>query len=718
MANVFDQFDAAGGGNPFDAFDNLPAVAQPEADPYRDAAIAERDALKARGVDTSAGYTRRLIQGRTFGLADEAVAAMMTPLEMIRRGTFNPAEGYRYAKARENLILDDARQRTGLPGAAAEVLGGIATGGMLSRAGILPTANLAPTASLGAKIGIGAAEGAGLGGVYGAAEGEGLQGRLAEGARGAAFGGVAGGVLPVISQGVASGWRAFQNSRAANEVAKQTGVSPEVMRMMGNAIDADGTLGPAGAANMARAGSEAMLADAGPNAKTILDTAIQRGGPGAVQARDAIAARANRGANDLTSALDDALGRPEGVTASQTAIRQGSAGARGNAYDAAYASPIDYASPAGRTLENLITSRVPASAIRDANALMRLEGHSSKQIMARLGDNGSVTFEVMPDVRQIDYLTRALNQAAQSGEGAGLLGGQTPLGRAYQNLSGEIRDTLRGHVPAYDNALKVAADPIRRSQAVEFGSKLLSPSTTRDAAAEAVRGMTDAERIAVAQGVRSNIDDAMARVTRTVMDGNTDAREAIKALKDLSSRANREKLAMVIGQDRADNLFREVDRVATSFDLRASVAQNSKTYAREATSQKVKQITQPGPVGKLAQGEPVNAARRLVQLLTGKTPEKIAAREDRIYGDMARLLTNPAQDAVPMFNGMVKLNNAEAANQMTANRIGSVLNSARPVILAPGVVGTLDMLRSARENDRRNLAARRMVFNSIVGANR
>lgn len=659
-----------------------PAAPAP-VDPYQQAAIEERDALKARGVDTGAGYTRRLAQGASFGLADEIVAGAMTPLEMAKHGTFNPVEGYNYAKARENLILKDARENTGITGAIAEGVGGLATGGALAKAGVMPTANLAPGTSLLKKAGVGALEGAGLGSVYGAAEGEGLGGRATGAAIGAGTGAAVGAAFPAVSQGVSSVYRAIQNSRAGNEVAKQTGVSPEVMRMMGNALEADGTLGPQGIANMQRAGSEAMLADAGPNAKAILDTAIQRGGPGGVVARDAIAARAGRGARDLATALDKNLGKPRGVTATQTAIRKGTSGARSSAYDAAYASPIDYADPSGQLLEELIKSRVPASAIRDANALMRLEGNSSKQILAKIGDDGSVIYETLPDVRQIDYITRALNQAAESGDGAGALGGQTPLGRAYQSLSREIRDTLRGQVPAYDAALKTAADPIQRSKAVELGSKLLSPSMTRDAAAEAINGMTWAERTALAQGIRSNIDDAMARVTRTVQDGNVDAREAVKALKDLSSRANREKLAMAIGQQKADQLFSEVDRVATSFDLLASVAENSKTYARQATDRRIANITQPGPVGKIAQGEPINAVRRLVQAITGKTPEKIAAKQDAIYSDLARILTQPRAQATPVFKGLYDLSAADAKNQAAANKILQVLTRNQPAAVYP-----------------------------------
>lgn len=659
------------------------APAAAPVDPYQQAAIAERDALKAQGIDTGAGYTRRLAQGASFGLADEVVAAAMTPLEMVKHGTIDPREGFNYAKARENLILDDARKNTGIAGAIAEGVGGLATGGALAKSGMLPSANLAPSAGLLKRAGVGALEGAGMGGVYGAAEGEGLKGRLVGAAEGVGMGAAAGGAFSLASHGVSSVYRAIQNSRAGNQIAKQTGVSPEVMRMMGNALNADGTLGPQGIANMQRAGSEAMLADAGPNAKAILDTAIQRGGPGSVVAREAIAARAGRGAQDISAALDTTLGKPQGVTATQASIRKGSAGARRSAYDDAYSAPIDYADPRGQAIEGIVKTRVPQSAINEANALMRAEGNHSKQILARVADDGTVEFENLPDVRQLDYITRGLNEVADQADGAGKLGGTTAKGRAYSGLSKEIRDHLKDLVPEYGKALETAADPIRRSKAVEIGSKLLSPSMTRDAAAEAIKGMTSAERAALAQGVRSRIDDQLAQVTRTVQDGNVDAREAVKALKDLSSRANREKLAMAIGKQKADQLFAEVDRVATSFDLRASVAENSKTYARQATDRRIANITQPGPVGKLAQGEPINATRRLVQIITGKTPEKIAGKQDAIYSELARLLTAPRTQAAPIFKGMYDLSLADATNQAAANKILRVLNRNQPAAVYP-----------------------------------
>src|SRR5262249_16302374 len=108
------------------SLDDLRGASTP--DKYQQAAVEERDALKAKGIDTGAGLTRRLAQGLTFNLADEALAGLSTPLEMYKRGTLNPAEAYRYAKAREDLILDDARKNTGALGTAAEIAGGIGTG--------------------------------------------------------------------------------------------------------------------------------------------------------------------------------------------------------------------------------------------------------------------------------------------------------------------------------------------------------------------------------------------------------------------------------------------------------------------------------------------------------------------------------------------------------------------------------------------------------------
>jgi hypothetical protein len=158
-----------------------------------------------------------------------------------------------------------------------------------------------------------------------------------------------------------------------------------------------------------------------------------------------------------------------------------------------------------------------------------------------------------------------------------------------------------------------------------------------------------------------------------VQDGDTDAREAVKAIKDLSSRANREKLTTAIGKQKAEALFDEIDRAAMSFDLRASVTENSKTYARQATDRRIGELTGPGAIGKAAQGEPLQATKRIVQTLTGMTPEKIRGKEDEVYSEIARLLTRGGGAGQSVYSAIGKLGQTDQATALTRDRIARAL---------------------------------------------
>ena len=561
---------------------------------------------------------------------------------------------------------------------AGQVVGGVGLASGLAKSGLSLSANAPRGASLISRVGRGAGEGAILGGAYGVGSGEDTTDRLTQGGLGAITGAAVGGAIPAVAAGASSAYRNIIERMAANEAARRAGTTPEVARMLQQTLESDRSLGPRGQAAMQRAGQEAMLADAGPNARQILDVSIQRGGPGAIMAQDAIEQRVGRGAQDLTSALDQTLGAPQGVFTAREAVRLGSQAARGDAYRAAYGQPINYADPRGVAIEGMVRNRVPMSAINEANRLMRAEGVQSRQIMANVLDDGTVVYETMPDVRQLDYITRALNDVARSAEGTGAMGGQSAVGRAYEGLSREIRSNLRELVPEYGSALDVAGDAISQSQAIRFGSRMLSPAVARDEVAQTVLGMSANDRQGLAQGIRSQIDEEVANVTRSIQDGNMDAREAVKSLKKLSSRANREKLSLAIGDEPAQQLFDELDRIATSFDLRASVAENSKTFARQAIAGNIEQMTAPGAVGTLAQGKPLNAMQRVAQAITGQTPEAVAGRQNEIYSQIADLLTRPASQSIPAYQAMTNLSGQSAINQRRALEIARLLSASQP----------------------------------------
>lgn len=490
---------------------------------------------------------------------------------------------------------------------------------------------------MGAGAALGGAEGAVSG--FGAGEGGASERMRSAGERGflgAGLGGAIGGIAPAFSAGLRNLLGRFRPSDVQT-IAREFGVSPDAARAVRSALDAEDFAGAQAAID--RAGGRAMLADAGEATRTLLDASMTGSARAARVGREAVDARAQAGGREFVEVMDRFFGRPQGIETARRAVRSASAAGRQAAYDAAYAAPIDYAGRAGRRIEGLI-GRVPGSVVARANRLMQLDGDRSRQILAQIGDNGSVTFQQMPDVRQLDYITRALNDLAESGEARGAMGGMTAESRALSGLAREIRDTLRGAVPEYNVALRLGSDTIRQSQAVRTGAQLLMPSTTREQAREAILGMTAAERTQARQGLRSYIDDLMARTQQALTDPNMDAREAISAWRALSSRRAQENIAELMGQARATGLAREVDRIATDFELRAAVAQNSRTAVRQSVQGEVRQAAAPGLLDTIAEtGSPGQAMSRIIQALTGADPGARAAREAGLFSEIAEALT-------------------------------------------------------------------------------
>ncbi|WP_181700549.1 hypothetical protein [Chthonobacter albigriseus] len=614
---------------------------KPDVRVARDPNASERDnavamtALRQRGETGGMGAAGRaampVFQGVSSAYGDEAVSALKGATDAALG---NSSFGDSYALSQEVQRQELDRQRTEHPLASTvgQVAGAVTQAPLLA-GGVAASQGL----PLAGRIAAGAGAGVGYGALEGFGAGSGLDDRLSQAGMGAMIGGAAGAALPVVGEGLRRGGRYILDNATINRDLAAAGITRPAADTLIETFNADGAFNGSGARNIASAGDDAMLADAGPAARQLLDTAMQRGGTAARVGNEAVEARAARANQRMTSALDDTLGRPQGVETTKAAIRQGSQPARSAAYDAAYSAPIDYASDAGRQVESLMR-RVPRAVLNKANELMALEGQESAQILASVADDGTVSYMRMPDVRQLDYVTRALRDVAKSGDGMGALGGQTDVGRAYGNLARDIRTALRSAVPEYGQALDTAAIPIRASQATEFGSGLLSPSVTRDAAAEEIRGMSQAELAAVRQGVRSQIDEVLSNVTRAASDPNIEAREATRGLRDLSSRAARDKLSLILG-DQAPRLFEQLDQASRAIELRAGTSRNSATFARQAADRMVEDMQAPGVIGTLAEGKPVNAVQRIAQILSGRTPQDKLRRKDEVYRDIVEVLT-------------------------------------------------------------------------------
>lgn len=614
-------------------------------------------APKPEEVGTAEGMGRAVVQGGMFGFGDEVVAGGVATRNWLGNAlgapeTFGSVPGKSWSEVYDASLnaerdrINAFREQSPVLAYGSEIVGALPTA--------IATGGTGQAATLGGRMALGAANAGAQGVAYGFGAGEGgFQNRAVEAGKTGALSAVGGAAVPALASGV----RNVVGRVAANRAADNVGMPAPAMNLLRRTMSVDDSLTGAGQQRIQAAGPDGMLADAGPMGQNVLDTAIQSSGPAGAMARQAVDGRVANATRQVASALDNALGAPAGPLATETALREGTKQARSAAYQAAYSQPIDYSSDVGRAIEQLVENHVPQEAIDAANRLMRLDPNATaKQIMASIADDGTVTFREMPSVEQLDYITRGLKELADAADGQGKLGGQTAIGRATGNLATQIRDLMKKAVPEYATALETAAEPIQARNALLFGRDIMSARLTREQVAETVAQMTPAERAYAAQGVRAQIDEALANVKAAFTDSNMDAREAAKALRDLSSRAAREKVEALIGPDAAADMFRQLDQATTAFELRAAVADNSKTFARQETARTMGAITNDGPVNAFRAGEPVVTAKALWQALMGGTATDRLRLNDETATALVRALTEDrGNDAV---NILMRLNQA------------------------------------------------------------
>jgi len=566
---------------------------------------------------------------------------------------------------------------------ALQVAGGIV--GSVPLAGLAAPAvgAAAPSTVLGQAV-AGAGAGAVAGGVEGAVSGfgqEGDRGRnaLVGGAVGAGLGGVVGAAAPAVAAGVREIAMTLKG-RDVGTIQKVLGVNPGAARVIRDTLAADDF--PAAEAALKRAGVDAMLADAGPATAQLLDTAAAAGGQATTVARSAVETRAKAANARLTNVLDVALGKPQGARAGAREIARRTAGIRSTAYQRAYSSPIDYAGDAGRGIEDVL-QRVPPrtlqAAVSEANEAMREAGTRNMQIMANIADDGTVSFQEMPNVQQLDELKKALGAVAQN-ETDAVTGRVSGAGLRAKRLARDLRDAISEAVPSYRTAVKLGGDKIAEDQSLDLGRKLLLSGTTREQVSEAMDGASRDAVAAARQGLRSYIDDTLANVQRTITDPNTDAREAMKVVKDMSSRANKEKIEAILGAGRAKPMLQAIDEAAAHLELRGAIARNSATAARMAGKQAIDEVAEPNALATLMQGRPGEATRKVIQFFTGQTGEAQQRNKQQIYAEIAQALTTVrGAEAQQALASVQKAISGQPVSSAEAARIGRVLATSGAV---------------------------------------
>lgn len=468
---------------------------------------------------------------------------------------------------------------------------------------------------------------------------------------GGTLAGVLGAVAPLVGEDVASLARRIKKLDVST-IANEFGLSPEAARVVRRYLMSDDL--DAAQRVLARGGDDAMLANAGPATRQALDTAASTGGEALTIARNRVGQAVDAGSKRLLGAIDDILGTAEGgLKGASKQIAERTAGIREQAYNRAYAAPIDYASDAGRNIESVL-SRIPPrtikAAVDEANDAMRAANVKNQQIMAEIADDGAVVFREMPNVQQLDELKKALQAIAQR-ETDPVTGKVTSAGTRAANLARDLRDALGNAIGPYRTAVKLGGDKIAEENGLVLGRRLLSEATTvEDVRMFAREGATDEAKAALRRGLRENLDAIMGRARATIADlesgavdfttGQNASAEAVAAIRNLLTRNNMMKTRMALGSD-AKRLFDELEKMADVLVLRAGVARGSATAIRQAGQQQMADETAPGLVRRVAGnlGNPLDAAKEISQGAVGIDARTISDQQARYYAEIADALT-------------------------------------------------------------------------------
>lgn len=625
-------------------------------------------------LPAGAGFASQYLKGIPFAgkYVDEMMGDNTTDMRMVQGAMERQRPGQTAGAQVASGVINSAAALAAAPQAVASFLAGPAGMRMLPAAlrGAAVTAPIAAT------------EGA----VSGYGEGTNPEERVANAESGAAFGagvgagfGLAG---PLVTRG-AENLIGYVVGSDVGKIAATLGISTSAAKVIKNTFEMGGDLREA-FDNLRRAGEEGMLADAGPAAQALLDGAASAGGDASRIATRAVGDRMVRTNEALTRGLDTQLGpTPLGPQTAIEEIAQRSAPAREAAYQTAYSQTVDWSSPSGQALVEALGRIDPADqqkAIQAANAILRDEGRATEMI--DIPSTGFVGPLKPLTVMQMDALKKGLGEAAQKANAAlNIPGKVSSEGRRIGRQADAVRTALGQNVSAYDTAVRLGGDKIAEEGAFMAGRGALSTATEIEDVLMAIRPNASADELAAARsGLRSAFAKLMGDVRGLATNPlETDAGQVVAALKAASSDNAKAKVRLILGDQIADQLYKEFDKAAQSAIVNAAMVTNSKTAMRTSQREMIDDMTQPGIVGTAMRGEPINTTRALVQAVTGQTDEFTAQQRQRIYSDIARALTErKGADAMQalrlMDDAMAGQPLTEAQNRFLAEVIGSALS--------------------------------------------
>jgi hypothetical protein len=472
-----------------------------------------------------------LAQGATLGFADELVGAIGATV-----GAFDPRLRGTTFGERYTGIRDQARQQKGefeernpKTALAAEIGGGIMTGGLGAKRAV----GTQVAKSLPKLVGVGAGTGAAAG--LGYSDADTVGGLAADTATGAAVGGVVGGLLPpvakAVGRGVTAPFRHAAASRAAKPVAK-----------LGQAIARDDSTPERVAATLRKLPAGATIADAGgKNVQDLArDVAVQPGKARNI-AKALFEGRRKLAPQRIDAAVRSALGQKGEFHAAKKALADRMKTEAAPLYEAAYKQPLRL-TPKLKAVMNRPSMK---DALRSGVRMAKEEGDV-------IGGN----------IQMLDYAKRALDDKI----GVALRAGENQKARALMGTKRALLDELDYQIPIYAKARAAFAGPKALDDALDMGRKFM----TEDAEdiASMIADMTVSEKEFFRIGAIRQIRDSVL--------SKSDTADAYKAI--FNSPLKREKIGALFPDAKT---FAQFDRAmrgeATMFATGSNVMANSNT---------------------------------------------------------------------------------------------------------------------------------------------
>lgn len=479
--------------------------------------LGERDKPSAAYQSGKAAYKPvdalgiGVLNGATFGFGDEISGAIAAPIDAIRSGK-SLGQAYRDNRDIVRGKIDQAKESNPWMSTGANVLGGIASGGLVKSAVEKGLGAVAPelaaryaswvnpvgqTAGIVPRVANAAVSGAGYGALSGAGNStaDSVGGVLADAGKGALVGGASSGALYGVGAAVkpvVSNVAARVSDRAAGNYAQQK-IAEAIARDARGNVFADGLSNP-GTKALARYGTlgpEATVSDAaGQSTRSLLDTLATLPGRTKDRLEQTILDRQAGRAGRLVTAADGALGT-QGAGYQQT-------------LEALDATRKQAAAPFYRALENHVVTvdddvasliAKTAGTHADAQRLYQLQTGS----VIKLGDlkpGDQVPFSML------DTLKQSLHDAAETQKRQG----GNKMARAIDDARVTLTNKLDALAPVdratgqsvYKLARDAYSGPSQLIDAAEIG-RSATKADVFDVGA-AVRGMTDSERSAFRVG--------------------------------------------------------------------------------------------------------------------------------------------------------------------------------------------------------------------------